>query len=145
MLKVALTLFLLLGIGSVGTGLVYLTTGEFMPYHSGAVQTPWSDLDPNFQGLFLGMLKAMGAGSFIAGIATVFMSVMGLRGVVRPYVALLPLVVLGYSTLVAYATYLVDSRTPGNPPLMPAVVSVVFAAGTSVMLVVAYRRQASAR
>jgi len=142
MLKLALILFFCLGLGGVGTGLAYLTTTEFMTYHSGAVQTKWSDLGPNFQGLFLGMLKAMGAGSLITGLATVCMSVMGLRGVVRPYVTLLPLVNLGYLTLVVYATYVVDSQTAGNPPLIPGLVTLVVSAGASAMLVFANHRQA---
>jgi len=140
-LKFSLVLFLLLGLGFVVVGLIYFTTSEFMPYHSQAIQTDWSALHPNHQGLFLGLLKGLAAGEIIAGLATAFMSLMSLRFSARPYVILLPVVCLGYSILITYATYVVHTTTPGEPPLMLGVLSILQAAIASVLLQVGVRRE----
>ncbi len=142
MLRLALALFLLLGLVVLGTGLVYLTRGEFMPYHGGAIQTEWSALSPHYQGLFLGMLKGLAAGQIVAGSATVLMAAMALRGSARPYLALLPVVCLGYAVLITYATYIVASRTPAEPPLALGVLMVLLGTAASLMLALGTRREA---
>lgn len=134
MLKASLSLFLLVGASLLGTGLIYFSRGEFMPYHAQALEAEWSSLSPNYQGLLLGMLKGLAAGQMVAGLATVLMSAMGLRGSARPYLVLLPAVCVGYSVLITYATYVVASRTPGEPPLVLGVVAVLLAVAASVML-----------
>ena len=116
-----------------------------MPYHSRAIQTEWASLTPNYQGLLLGMLKGLAAGQIIAGLATLFMSAMSLRGSARPYVVLLPVVCLGYSVLITYATYVVSSRTPGEPPLALGATTILLAIAASVMLALGVRREFGAR
>jgi hypothetical protein len=88
-----------------------------MPYHSEAVRTEWSDLDENFQGLFLGFLKGLGTGALIAGFTVISMVVMSFRTSPIPYRLLLPSVSLGYLSLLLYAMYTVKTRTMGNPPI----------------------------
>jgi hypothetical protein len=144
-LKVSLVLFLLLGFALLGTGIIYFTRSEFMPYHSRAIQTDWSALTPHYQGLLLGMLKGLAAGQIIAGLATVLMSAMSLRGAARPYALLLPVVCLGYSLLITYATFVVASQTPGEPPLVLGVVTVLLAIAASVMLHLGVRDEISER
>lgn len=145
MTRLSLVIFLVSGSALVGTGLLYLTAGEFMPYHAQAIQTDWSDLDPNYQGLFLGLLKGLGTGALIAGLATVTMAATALRGSPQPYVLLLPLVCLGYTTLITYATYGVSSRTAGAPPLIPGILAVLVTASASVLLCVASRTATDSR
>ena len=139
MLKASLWLFVFLGASLIGTGLIYFTRSEFMPYHSQALQVEWSALPPHYQGLLLGMLKGLAAGQIVAGLATLLMSAMSLRGSARPYVVLLPVVCLGYFLLITYATYIVASRTPGEPPLSFGVVAILLATAASVMLHVGVR------
>lgn len=134
MLKASLWLFLLIGAALLATGLVYFSRTEFMPYHAQAVQADWSSLAPNHQGLLLGMLKGLGAGQIIAGVATLLMATLSLRRSARPYVVLLPVVCVGYSLLITYAMYIVASRTPGDPPLILGVVTILLAASASLML-----------
>ncbi len=86
-----------------------------MPYHSEAVQADWSELDTNFQGLILGLLKALGGGAFVAGSATILMVIASFRKSAQPYTMLLPFVSTGYSVLLCYATYTVQMNTQGNP------------------------------
>jgi hypothetical protein len=142
-LKASLLLFLLVGVALTGSGLVYFSRSEFMPYHSQAIQTDWSALTPHYQGLLIGLLKGLAAGLIVCGIATVLMAVISLRGSARPYRILLPVVCLGYCTLVTYATYVVYSRTPGEPPLGSGVLVVLIALLASAMLEGGIRRAAA--
>ena len=139
MLKASLLLFGALGISLVFLGLVYLSTDQFMPYHEAARQTDWANLGSNEQGLFLGLLKGLGAGALTAGSAIVFMALASLRKSARPFLALLPLVAIGYSSLLCYATYTVQTSTPGNPPLLLNILAIVAAMLASAMLLMTQR------
>ena len=139
MLKISLAMFVVLGLSSLSLGVVYLSLDEFMPYHSEAIQTDWADLNNNYQGLILGLLKALGGGALTAGFATVFMAVVSLGKSVRPFMVLLPTVATGYSILLCYATYTVHTSTPGNPPLLLAILSVAMSVLASTLLVLSQR------
>ena len=136
----SISLFALAGISLLLTGAVYLSLGEFMPYHSRAVQIAWEDLDPNFQGLILGLLKGLGSGAFVAGFAILFMVGTSLKSGPRPFITLLPIVAIGYSALLCYATYTVSSRTPGDPPLIPNILLVATSLLGSIALILSQRR-----
>ena len=43
-------------------GLAFVFATEFFPFHSDVIQTPWSDLGPAAQMLYLGMMRTEGAG-----------------------------------------------------------------------------------
>ncbi len=139
MLKISLAMFVVLGLSSLSLGVVYLSLDEFMPYHSEAIQTDWANLNNNYQGLILGLLKALGGGALTAGFATVFMAVVSLGKSVRPFIVLLPTVATGYSILLCYATYTVHTSTPGNPPLLLASLSVAMSVLASTLLVLSQR------
>ena len=139
----SISLFGLVGISLLLTGTVYLTLDEFMPYHSAAVQLAWEDLDANFQGLILGLLKGLGSGAFVSGVATLLMAGISLARSPRPFLALLPIVATGYSTLLCYATYTVSTRTPGDPPLIPSLLLVMASLLGSVALMHSQRRRSS--
>jgi len=76
-------------------GIMYLRAPEFMPYHSEAIQLEWSELHPDYQGLFLGFLRGLGAEALISRVTIVFMAVIMIRGRVQPYLLLLPAVSIG--------------------------------------------------
>jgi hypothetical protein len=132
--KSSLVIFLLLGLNLLFIGVLYLSIDEFMPYHSEAVQANWSELNNNFQGLILGLLKALGGGAFVAGSATIYMVIASFRKSAQPYTMLLPSVPTGYSVLLCYATYTVQMNTPGNPPLLLTVLYVVMGFVASALL-----------
>ena len=134
MFKLSLAIFLVLGLISLSFGVLYLSIDEFMPYHSEAIRADWSELDVNYQGLILGFLKGVGGGAFVAGFATIFMAIASFRKSAKPFMVLLPSVSTGYSALLCYATYTVYTSTPGNPPLLLAVTSVVMALAASALL-----------
>ena len=131
----SISLFALVGTSLLLTGAVYLSLSEYMPYHSRAVQLAWEELDPNLQGLLLGLLKGLGSGAFVAGFATLFMAGASLRSGPTPFLALLPIVAVGYSTLLCYATYTVFTRTPGDPPLIPNILLVATSLLASIALI----------
>ena len=132
-------MFLILGLGLMSIGLLYLTIDEFMPYHSEAIQADWSALDGNYQGLILGLLKALGSGAFVAGFASTFMAIASYRNSVKPFLVLLPLVSTGYSALLFYATLTVYTSTPGNPPLLLSFASVATGLAASALLLYSMR------
>jgi len=99
----------------------------------------WIDLDSNFKGLILGLLRGLGSGAFVAGIAILYMVSMSLRKNPRPFLVLLPLIAVSYSTLLCYATYTVYTSTPGNPPLLLNIALVATSALASITLALSQR------
>ena len=140
MFLLSISLFALVGVSLLLTGGVYLSLGEYMPYHAEAAQMAWEELDRNFQGLILGLLRGLGSGAFVAGFATLFMVSMSLRKSPRPFLMLLPIVTIGYTTLLCYATYTVYTRTPGDPPLVPNILLVVTSLIGSIALALSQRK-----
>lgn len=66
-------------------------------------------------------------------------------GSAKPYVVLLPVVCLGYSVLITYATYVVWSETPGEPPLALGLLVTLLALAASVMLLMGGQREPGER
>ncbi len=118
MLRVSLAIYIGLGIGLFALGVLYLTLTQFMPYHADALRTEWSELPANYQGFIIGLLRALGAGATVSGLAIAWMAVVAWRNEVQPYRELLPIISIGYSGLLCWATWTVATRTPGEPPLL---------------------------
>ena len=144
MFLLSVSLFALVGVSLLLTGAVYLSLSEYMPYHAKAAEMAWEHLGPNFQGLILGLLKGLGSGAFVAGFAILFMVSSSLRRSPRPFVVLMPIVAIGYSTLLCYATYVVHTRTPGDPPLMLTILLVVASLLGSMALALSQRKSPEA-
>ena len=126
MKNAALILYVLVGLGFMGLGVIYLLTDEFMPYHSDAIGASWGNLDANYQGLFLGLLKGLGAGAFSSGVTLLSLAVLSyLRGI-QHYKYALALVALAYSCTLTYAIYTVYALTPSEPPLAGGIAWIVF-------------------
>ena len=141
MLRVSLAIYLGLGLGLFLLGLLYLTLNQFMPYHGQALQAEWSELPANYQGFIIGVLRALGAGATVSGFAIAWMAIAGWRGTVSPYRVLLPLVAIGYSGLLCWATWTVASRTPGEPPFVLNALAVGAAVLATAFLAVSLRGQ----
>lgn len=135
MFKFSVALSALAGFSLFLTGLVYLTTDEFMSYHGQALQLDWSELTPELQSLILGFLKGLGSGALMSGIAVLLMVYGSLKENARPFILLLPCVSVGYSSLLCYATYTVYLSTAGEPPLFLNTVLVLISILASVLLV----------
>ncbi len=141
MFKFAISVFGLLGLSLFLIGCVYLSLNEFMPYHAEALQVSWADLDPNYRGLILGLIKGLGGGAFIAGFAILFMVGVSVRKSPQPFLVLLPIVGIGYSTFLCYATFTVYTSTPGNPPLLLTVLYIAMGVVASIALMLSQRHK----
>ncbi len=141
MLRVSLATYIGLGTGLFALGVLYLTLDQFMPYHADALRIEWSALPANYQGFIIGLLRALGAGATVSGLAIAWMAAAGWRGSIEPYRQLLPIVSIGYSGLLCWATWTVATRTPGEPPLLLNAVAVGAAIIATVFLAAATRNE----
>ena len=138
--KLALLLFALGGVSHVVFGLVYLSASEFMPYHSQALSIDWSDLDSDYQTLLLALIKLTGAGGLIAGIINLWMVIYFYRRRMTMLIWVLPVTSVVFHLVLNYAVYIVDTHTPGNPPLTTVTVgSIAFFVATC-LLIIGFRR-----
>ena len=102
---------------ALGFGLIYLTRSQFMPYHRDALQRDWHELDPQIQTLILALMRVAGGGWLAAGIATTWLLWIPLPAGAPWAVNAIPAIGLPIALASLYATRLVRSRTPGNPPM----------------------------
>ena len=135
MLKTSLAIYIALGIGLFLLGLLYLTLNQFMPYHGQALQAEWSELPANYRGFIIGALRALGADAAVSGFAITWMAFSSWRDTVAPYRELLPLISIGYTSLLCWATWTVSTNTPGEPPLLLNVAAVTAAIVATLLLV----------
>jgi len=114
--RIAMGILLVPTIGLLGQGIVYLTTSEFMPYHSAALGVPWVELPANYQGFVIGVIKGMGAGSIAVSIALlILLWVPVRRGDVWARWAA-PVIGMVFTALTAYAAFTIDRLTPAATP-----------------------------
>jgi hypothetical protein len=71
--------FLLVGVGLILVGTVYMLTPRFMPYHSAAIGRTWDELDAQLQVLLLGLIKGGGGAAVAVGLALVVLTWVPLR------------------------------------------------------------------
>ena len=126
----------LYGLGAVltmGMGVLYLAMPTIMPYHMDAIQTPWQDIPPLYQKLFLALLKAAGAGYLAVGAAWAIMTAIPMRRGERWTLWAVPLTgFLAQAPLFAITLY-VRFSTPAHPPwIFPLAVIGLIAAGVVV-------------
>jgi uncharacterized membrane protein YgdD (TMEM256/DUF423 family) len=100
-------------------GLIYLIRPKFMGYHQKALQKDWSELSPEIQTLILALMRAAGTGFLSVATAMVILQVEFQR-YHQHWIAWTTLII---GTILAsgsfYAMYLVRTRTPGRPPIIP--------------------------
>lgn len=137
--KLSIFLFAIVGLSLFLTGCLYLSLDEFMPYHAEALQQDWNSLSTNYQGLLLGLIKGLGGGAFVSGLAVLIMVVASLRKSPTPFLLLLPVTAIGYSALLCYATLTVYLGTPGDPPLLLTIVLAATSILASLALAISHR------
>ena len=107
------TLFLLL---TITFSVFYLFRTEFMPYHAAAVGQNWSEVNPAFQSLILGLMKAVGAAWLSLSIAITILLIKYFKQGIRwafwaiPAIALIPVLVN------LYVAINMALNTPASPP-----------------------------
>ena len=115
-LKVSLALYIIFIVFSLGFSFAYLIRAEFMPYHAAAIGMNWSELDPAFKDLILGLMKATGAGWLSAVIAMSILLVIPFRnGETWSYWAI-PLIPLPALLVNIYVATNMLLHSPAKPP-----------------------------
>ena len=97
-------------------GVMYLIKNSFMPYHSQAVSLPWTEIDADFQFLILALIRAVSGGFIVTAIVITWLQFEFVR-TRKHWISLLILITgcsMGLASL--YATLIIRSHTPGNPP-----------------------------
>lgn len=103
---------------SILFGFIYLTRDSFMPYHSEALKSSWSDLETNLQVLILALMRAASGGFLATGLAMMILLIIPFRAGNIWSIYAIPAISLCTSVGTLYATLLVKTKTPGNPPVM---------------------------
>jgi multisubunit Na+/H+ antiporter MnhB subunit len=110
---------------------LYLGRSEFMPYHAVAIGIQWAQLKPEFQTLFLALLRVCGGGWLAATVAMGILVFIPFRRNESWTTWAVPLVGLSAAIPTLYATLLVKAKTPASPPWYGA-------AGVIVLLIVGF-------
>ena len=97
-------------------GVIYLTRTEFMPYHSLALGKQWSEVESNTQTLILALMKVAGSNFVVTRITLLVLLCIPFQA--REQWAIYSIFAIASCTSCSsgYATFLVNKRTPGNPP-----------------------------
>lgn len=100
----------------IGAGLLFTLSSEFLPFHSDVIETPWSQLEPAAQTLYLGMMRTEGAGFLASGVAIAVLLMIPYRQGAgwAPWAMTLIGTVEHLPTLIA--NYHVATHTNASPP-----------------------------
>jgi hypothetical protein len=122
---VAFLSFLMAAVMIGVTGLIYLFSPKFMPYHAVAIGVGWEELAPRYQTLFLALLKAVGGGFLATALAALILLFIPYRA--KASWARWALLIIGLSCGIpaVYATLMVKWGTPAAPPWYAAVAGIV--------------------
>ena len=96
-----------------------------MPYHSLALAKSWELVEENTQTLILALMRVAGGGFVATGMAIVILLCIPFQAGESWANYSIFLISLVTSISSCYATFLVASRTPGNPPLWLSLATVV--------------------
>ena len=99
-------------------GLIYLIKDSFMPYHSEALKLSWSDLETDLQVLIIALMRAASGGFLATGLAMMILLIIPFQA--RNSWSIYAIFAISLCTSVGtlYATLLVKTKTPGNPPFI---------------------------
>ncbi len=125
--RIALVCYLLLAAAAAFMGVRYIFADQIMPYHLEAVGLSWPDLPAGFQIMMLGLMKGVGLGMLVLGLATGFLALVPFRrgeGWSRWAIAL---ITVTYSAVMLYLVWTIRSNTPASPPLTLNIILLVVA------------------
>jgi hypothetical protein len=103
----------------------YLTRSHFMPYYREAVGKPLAEIDPRVQMIILGLMRAVGGGSFALGLAfTVILAIPYREGHTWAVLALAAIGTVAGATALLSMSY-VKSKTPAHPPIWGPIIAIL--------------------
>jgi hypothetical protein len=77
--KIALVIYVLVGLFSLYLGLTYYLRDQFLPYHERAVGVSWGQLDTSIQTLLLALMEVAGGGWLALFVLTMALIVVPFR------------------------------------------------------------------
>ena len=96
-----------------------------MPYHSAALEKSWSEVEPNMQTLILALMRVSGGGFLASGFTMIILLAIPFQAEELWAIYAIPFVSLCMSLGSFYATFLVKTRTPGNPPISLSLITIL--------------------
>lgn len=117
--------YALIAIIFVAFGIVYLTRSEFMPYHQVALQREWEKIEKELQTLILALMRVTGGCFLGTGVTIILLIFAYLKSQILIILWIIPVLASLTSLGAVYATVLVKTRTPGNPPIKLSLLSIV--------------------
>lgn len=114
-LKASLFFYILFVLITIPYSFVYLLQPEFMPHHAAAAGQNWTEVDPAFQSLILGLMKAAGGAWLSIGIATTILIIKIFKqGTLWAYWAI-PAIGLPSALVNSYIGINMTLNTPASP------------------------------
>jgi membrane dipeptidase len=126
--KIALVLYVLVGLFSLYLGLTYYLRDQFLPYHERAVGVSWGQLDTSIQTLLLALMEVAGGGWLALFVLTMALIVVPFRRGERWARIMIPVGILTFYIPTLYATLRVLRDTPSVPPWYGAAIACLAAA-----------------
>lgn len=114
--KVATACYLLTILLGLSFAAMYLFRPEFMPYHAAAIGVNWAELKPEFQALFLALMRVSGGGWLAASVSIGILLVIPFRRGENWARWAIPSIGLSAAGPTLYATLLVNSKTTATAP-----------------------------
>jgi hypothetical protein len=125
MLKLSFTCYLLVAIGSIVFGFIYLLRKKFMPYHQLALNKQWEELESEYQTLILALMRVTGSGFLATGVTILLLFLIYFQTEELITLWIIPAIATITSVGSLYATILVKTKTAGNPPIRLSILSIV--------------------
>jgi len=124
-LKIAFFIYVLNAVFMLGTGLLFVFSQSFLPFHSDVIQTQWQDVDSLSQLLYLGMMRTEGAGFLAVGVAFIFLLLIPFRNLKKwSFWALTTIGIIEYLPTF-FANYHVASHSEATPPWLLMLVLII--------------------
>lgn len=127
-MRVAFWSYVLVVLAILGTGVVYFTTQRFLPYHAQAFGQSWEQAPARTRDLYLVMVKAIGAPTFVTGLAIAVVLMVPWRRGERWARVAVPLLALAWALPMLVIAVSVRLSTGASTP-WPALVLLVALVG----------------
>ena len=120
--KMALAVYLVIGLVDLVLGVIYVSSNRFLSYHSQAVGTSWEDVEHGTQTLILALMKLAGGGWLALGFVTIAFAWGALKGNNTLARWALPIGTVIFWSASFFATWSVFRQTGAQTPWVPSLV-----------------------
>lgn len=126
-MKVALAIYLVIGMIDIVLGVIYFFSEQFLTYHAQAVGKPWIEVDTGTRTLILALMKLAGGGWLALGFFTVILAWVAFRRRSTVFRWALPAGTIVFYSASLAATWGVYQKTGSPTPWVPSLAMIGFA------------------